>query len=138
MNLQKKLAAKLLKCGENRIWIDPKNEKVKQAITRNDIRRFIKEGAIKKLPSKKTKKLKVKKQQRTGSRKGTWKSRIGKKSSWLKIVRPQRKLLRELKNSKKIDASIYRKTYRLIKGNQFKSKAHLLSYLKERDLIKEK
>ena len=39
MNLQRKLAAKVLKCGENRVWIDPKNEKVKQAITRRDIRR---------------------------------------------------------------------------------------------------
>ena len=48
MNLQKKLAAKVMKCGVNKVWIDPKNEKVKQAITRRDIRRFIKEGIIKK------------------------------------------------------------------------------------------
>jgi large subunit ribosomal protein L19e len=52
MNLQKKIAAKILKCGEGRVWIDPKNEKVKTAITRNDIRRFIKEGIIVKCPKR--------------------------------------------------------------------------------------
>jgi len=138
MNLQKKLAAKVMKCGVNRVWIDPKNEKVSQAITRRDIRRFIKEGIIKKVPTKKKKKLKAKKQQKTGSRKGTWKARLGKKTRWLKVVRPQRKLLKELKNDKKINVNVYRKTYRLIKGNQFKSKAHLLTYLRERDLMEEK
>lgn len=138
MNLQKKLAAKVMKCGVNKVWIDPKNEKVKQAITRRDIRRFIKEGIIKKIPAKKKKKLKAKKQQKTGSRKGTWKTRLGKKTRWLKVVRPQRKLLRELKNDKKINVNVYRKTYRLIKGNQFRSKAHLLTYLRERDLMEEK
>ena len=138
MNLQKKLAAKVMKCGVNKVWIDPKNEKVKQAITRRDIRRFIKEGIIKKIPAKKKKKLKAKKQQKTGSRKGTWKTRLGKKTRWLKVVRPQRKLLRELKSDKKINVNVYRKTYRLIKGNQFRSKAHLLTYLRERDLMEEK
>ena len=138
MNLQKKLAAKVMKCGVNKVWIDPKNEKVKQAITRRDIRRFIKEGIIKKIPVKKKKKLKAKKQQKTGSRKGTWKTRLGKKTRWLKVVRPQRKLLRELKNDKKINVNVYRKTYRLIKGNQFRSKTHLLTYLRERDLMEEK
>ena len=138
MNLQRKLAAKILKCGENRVWIDPKNEKVKQAITRNDIRRFIKEGIIKKKTAKRKKKQVLKKQQKTGRRKGTSKARLGKKTRWLKVVRPQRKLLRELKTEKKIDVTAYRKTYRLIKGNQFRSKAHLLTYLKERGLMEEK
>jgi len=68
MSIQKRIAAEILKCGINRIWIDPKDEKIKQAITRNDIRRFIKEGSIKKLPVKKKSKLKKKSQQNTGSR----------------------------------------------------------------------
>ncbi len=132
MNLQKKLASKILKCGKNKIWIDPKSDKVRQAITRRDIRRFVKEGIIKKLPDKKTRKTKKKRQQNIGSRKGSKGARLGKKTAWLKIVRPQRKLLKQLKNEKKIDPSVYRKTYRLIKGSQFRSKAHLLSYLKEK------
>jgi large subunit ribosomal protein L19e len=137
MNLQKKIAAKVLKCGENKIWIDPDNAKVRQAITRRDIKRFIKEGIIKKIPEKKKAKNKEKKQQRTGSRKGSWGARAGKKSEWFKVVRPQRKLLKELKKEEKLKPHSYRTLYKLVKGNYFRSKAHLMLYLKEKDLIKE-
>lgn len=137
MNLQKKLASKILKCGIEKIWINPKNEKVKQAITRNDIRRFIKEGVIKKLPDKKIKRKLKKGQQKIGSRKGSKGARIGKKSEWLRIVRPQRRLLKELKEKKQLKSRVYRKVYKMIKGNAFRSKAHLLSYLKDKELIKE-
>jgi len=137
MNLQKKLASKILKCGVNKVWIDPKNEKVRQAITRRDIRRFIKEGAIKKLKDKEKAKKLRKKQQRIGSRKGKRRARLGKKTRWLKIVRPQRKLLKELKISNKIDSRTYRRVYKLVKGGVFRSKARLLSYLKENNLLKE-
>jgi len=137
MNLQKKLAAKILKCGVNRIWIDSKDEKVSQAITRRDIRRFIKEGAIKKLPLKKRLKHEEKRQQRTGSIKGAKGARIGKKTEWLKVIRPQRKLLKELKDKKQLQSHAYRKIYKMVKGNVFRSKAHLMLYLKEKKLIKE-
>lgn len=138
MNLQKKLAAKVLKCGINKVWISPKNEKVKQAITRMDIRRFIKEGAIKKIPAKKVSK-KVKKkanQQRMGSRKGAKGARRGKKTSWLRIVRPQRRLLKELKENDQLQAHAYRRLYRLVKGGMFRSKAHLMTYMKDKKLLK--
>jgi large subunit ribosomal protein L19e len=137
MSLQKKIASKVLKCGENRIWIDPSNAKVKQAITRRDIKRFIKEGNIKKLPEKKKSKNKEKKQQKAGSRKGSWGARAGKKSEWFKVVRPQRKLLKELKEKGQLKPHTYRTLYKLVKGNYFRSKAHLMLYLKEKDLIKE-
>ena len=137
MNLQRKLAARILKCGENRVWIDSKNEKVKQAITRKDVRRFIKEGVIKKLPIKKNAKNIEKRQQKIGSRKGTKKARRGKKSEWFKVVRPQRKLLRELKSNKKIEVRTYREAYKLVKGNMFRSRAHLMTYLKDKKLLKE-
>jgi len=137
MKLQKKLASKILKCGVYKIWIDPKNEKVKQAITRRDIKRFIKEGIIKKLPDKKEKIHEEKKQQRRGSIKGSKGARINKKNDWLKIVRPQRKLLRELKDKDRLVPSAYGKTYRMIKGNVFRSKSHLLTHLKDKELLKD-
>ena len=40
---QKRLAAKVMKCGVGKVWIDPTSVKVKQAITRSDIKGFIKE-----------------------------------------------------------------------------------------------
>ena len=133
---QRRLAAKILKCGVNRIWIDPKNEKIKLAVTRKDVRRFIKEGFIKKLPEKKRLRGFEKTQQRTGSKKGAKFSRIRKKESWLKVVRPQRKLLKEYREKKEIDTRTYRTVYKLIKGNMFRSRHHLQSYLKEKGLIK--
>ena len=49
MNLttQKRLAAKILKVGINKVWIDPtKAEEVSRAITRDDIRHFVSDGSI--------------------------------------------------------------------------------------------
>jgi large subunit ribosomal protein L19e len=135
VNLQKKIAAKILKCGENRVWLDPTNVKIKTAITRNDIRRFIKEGFIKKFPEKRKVKLKEKRQQRTGSIKGSIGARESKKTNWLKVVRPQRKILKELKSKNKLSLHAYRAVYKLIKGNFFRSKTHLMTYLKEKKLM---
>lgn len=135
-SLQKKLAAKILKCGVSRVWIDPKNEKVKQAITRQDIRGFIADGIIKKLSVKKIAKNLPKRQQKMGSRKGAKGARIGKKTLWFKIIRPQRKMLKELKLKNEIDVNAYRKIYKMIKGNAFRSKHHLETYLKEKGILK--
>jgi large subunit ribosomal protein L19e len=135
MNLQKKLASKILKCSAKKVWIEPKNEKVKQAITRRDIRRFIKEGVIKKIHDKKVLTVPGRKQQRTGSIKGTRKTRIGKKNQWFKVIRPQRRMLKELKDKKLLKPNSYRKVYRMAKGNAFRSRAHLNVYLKDKDLL---
>jgi large subunit ribosomal protein L19e len=137
MNVQRKIAAKVLKCGENRVWIDPANEKIAQAITRSDIRRFVKEGYIKKLPAKKRAKILEKSQQRRGSIRGTRKTREGKKNTWFKIIRPQRKLLKQLKVEGRLEPHTYRTVYKLIKGNYFRSKSHLESYMKEKKIVKE-
>ena len=136
-NIQRKLASKILKCGFEKVWIDPKNEKVKQAITRRDIRRFIKEGVIKKFPEKKVEKKFEKKQQKVGSRRGSILTRLGKKTAWLKVVRPQRALLKELKEKNQLKPLVYRKIYKMIKGSAFRSKAHLMSYLKEKELLED-
>ena len=135
--LQKKIAAKILKVGEKRVWIDPKNVKVRQAITRRDIRNFINEGTIKKIKEKKRAKHEKKRQQNIGSRKGSRGARIRKKELWLLSVRPQRKLLKQLKGDKKIEVRTYRQTYKLVKGRAFRSKSHLLTYLKDKKFLKE-
>jgi large subunit ribosomal protein L19e len=135
MNLQKKIAAKVLKCGENAVWLDPKNEKIKTAITRNDIRRFIKEGFIKKVATKKKAPREEKRQQRAGSIKGTIGAREPKKTRWLKVVRPQRRMMKELKKENKLTPHAYRAVYKLIKGNYFRSRAHLMTYLKDKKYI---
>ena len=44
---QKRLAAKILKCGENRVWINPDYiDEVASSVQADDIREFIEEGLI--------------------------------------------------------------------------------------------
>jgi len=45
LSFQKRLAADLLKCGVHRVKIDPKKvEEITEAITREDVKRLIKDG----------------------------------------------------------------------------------------------
>ncbi len=48
---QRRLAARLLKVGASKVWIDPEDtDRVSSAITREEIRKLIHEGSIVKLP----------------------------------------------------------------------------------------
>ncbi len=139
VNLQKRLAAKILKVGEKKIWIDPsKLKEVADAITKEDIRELIERGIIRKKTEigqcrKKARILheKRKKGRRRGPgrRKGKKTARTGKKEMWINKVRAQRKFLKKLKG--KISTSIYRKLYRMIKGGFFRDIAHLKLHLKK-------
>lgn len=134
VSLQKKLAAKILKCSPKRVWVDPTSPKIRQAITRKDIRRLVKDGLIKKMHAKILAKNEPRRQQFHGSRKGAKGARVGKKAMWLRIVRPQRRLLTEIKPTLK--PGVYRKLYLMVKGNAFRSKAHLNSYIEENEMAK--
>ena len=47
LDVQRRLAAQILKCGENRIKFDPDSlEDIKEAITKTDIRSLINNGLI--------------------------------------------------------------------------------------------
>ena len=49
IDVQRRLAAHILKCGRNRIWLDPnKLDEIKEAITKTDIRSLINDGTISK------------------------------------------------------------------------------------------
>lgn len=136
----KRLAAKVLKCGVERVWMDPTNKKVEQAITRSDIRSFIKDGVIKKIPEKRRLVNIQKKQQRSGSIKGARGARAGKagkKAEWFKKVRPQRKMIKELREKGQIKGKTYRRIYALVKSGMFRSRAHLMLYLKENKFVSE-
>lgn len=133
---QMRVAASLLKCGTNRIWMDPtQSAKIQAAITRMDVRRLINAGLIRKLPAKEKGAAGKRRYQRAGSRKGKVSSRMGgKKANWLKTVRAQRKLLNEMKPN--LQSMAYRKTYRMIKGGAFRSRVHLTAHMESEGLIK--
>jgi len=148
MNLknQRRMAAKILKCGENRVWIHPDYiEDVSEKITRGDIRQAIDQGLTQARQKKGISRSNIKKAkaQRSkgrrkghGSRKGTKKARYPKKRRWIKTIRPMRERLRELRGEGKIDRRTYREFYRQSKGGVFKSKAHLEQQLRSQGLLK--
>jgi len=120
MNLttQKRLAAEILDVGVNKIWVDPaRTEDVSRAITRDDIRHFISNGAIAAEPEKGNSRGRFKKamaQKAKGRRKGHGRrsgnkgARTPKKNKWVNKVRALRSELREIKKEQNIKTN-YRK-----------------------------
>jgi|TARA_Y100000310_G_C20691787_1_gene822766 large subunit ribosomal protein L19e len=142
MKTQKRIAAKVLKVGKSKIWIDPEQvEEVSAAMTRGDVRKFIGLGMIKAKPKvgnsrariNKRKAQKKKGRQRgQGKRKGSANSRLLQKAKWMSKIRAQRSFLKKLRDEEKITTAVYRKTYRLAKAGTFKSRAHVKTYLMEK------
>jgi len=144
LKLQKRIAAKILKCSPQRVkFQEGALEEIKEAITRMDIKRLISRGIIYKEQAKgisSVRKKKNKEQKKKGrrkgpgSRKGKKTARMPKKEAWMMRVRAQRKLIKILKQEEYIDAKTYRLLYRKIKGGTFRSKRHVLLYIHDHEL----
>ena len=149
MNLsyQKRVASTVLKCGVNRVWVDDRpevQEKISEAVTREDVRllivqRFIRKHQKKGISRGRAKSMAIQKSKGRrrghGSRKGHGGARTPKKEAWMTKVRALRKELISIKNEGIIDASQYRLYYRRIKGGVYNSRNHL-KYNMEIDGVK--
>ena len=143
---QRRLSAQLLKCGEHRVWFDKERlQEIKEAITKNDIRRLIKDLAIQKRPEKGNARGRArhhKQQKRKGrrqgaaARKGTKFARMPAKRRWIAKIRSQRLFIKELKTKKIIDAVTFRELYNKAKGGFFRSVRHIKLYLEEHTATK--
>jgi len=144
---QKNIAARVLKCGKTRVWLDPARiGDISESITSSDIRRLIKDGVIKKLPKKglsNYRKKKIAKQKSkgrrkdVGSRKGKLGTRQNRKKTWIKRIRAIRKMIKELKSKNQINNQTYWDIYVKSKSGFFRSKSHVMTYLERNDLLKE-
>ena len=140
---QRRLAAQILKIGQNRVWINPERiGDVEGAITREEIKRLIHEKIIVSLPEKGVSRSRAKivrekkregRRKGAGSRTGSGRAKISKKEAWMSKIRSLRKKLRELKASRVITESNYRKVYAIAGSGKFESVAELERYLKAHD-----
>jgi large subunit ribosomal protein L19e len=148
LNVQKRLAASVLRASEKRVWFDPQRlTEVKEAITKHDIANLINKGAIGIRPKVgvsrgRARKIKVQKskgrRKGQGSRGGKFTARSPAKESWMNRIRLQREFLAELKEKKLISLATYRDIYGKAKGGFFRSRRHVKIYLTDNDLFEKK
>lgn len=146
VNTVRRLAAKILNVGENRVKIKPEDvKKASEALTTDDVRALIAGGSIqadrvKGVPRTRAKILHAKKKKGrrggSGSRKGSKYSRVPKKTQWMAKTRLQRRTLREMKGTNRLAEGVYRKAYRMIKGNAWRSKGAMLAHFEDAKWLK--
>ncbi|MEM3149200.1 MAG: 50S ribosomal protein L19e [Candidatus Jordarchaeales archaeon] len=146
LSVQRRLAAEILNVGVNRVWFDPeKLEEISAAVTREDVRSLIKQGAIKAKPklgiSRARAKERYEKRKRgqrrgMGSRKGKATARMPMKEKWMMRIRAIRAFLKHLRARRIITQNTYRKLYKMAKGGAFESVAYLKNYIKDKRLAR--
>lgn len=142
VRVQRRLAAQVLKCGSNRIKLDPDRlGDIKDAITKIDIRTLISNGAISKKRllntsrfSARNKKIQKShgRQKGFGSRKGKKTARLNPKRVWINKIRLQRNFIKSLRDDGSITRTTYHEFYMKSKGGFFRSLRHLSLYAEER------
>ena len=141
---QRRLAARILKIGQNRVWINPERmDDVDGAITRQEVRKLIHEKIIVSQPEKgvsrsrakiiRAKKLKGRRSG-PGSITGAGHAKVTKKEAWMLKIRSLRRKLRELKASRVITEETYSQYYRMAGSGRFQSIAELERNLKSNEL----
>ncbi len=146
LEVQRRLASQILKCGKHRIRFDPERlEDIKEAITKTDVRTLINNGIISKKRALNTSRFRAreKKEQKSlgkrkgfGSRKGKKTARLDLKRSWINNIRLQRSFLKSLRNKRIITTAIYHELYFKSKGGFFRSLRYLKLYANERGMLK--
>jgi len=145
-DVQKRLAARILKCGKNRIRLDPDRlEDIKEAITKSDIRYLISDETISKRRLQNTSRFwaRKRKEQKSygkqkgfGSRKGKKTARLKPKRAWMNKIRLQRRFIKSLRDKDAITSAVYHELYMKSKGGFFRSLRHLKLHASEKGIVK--
>ena len=140
---QKKLAAKLLKTGKSKVWIDPENiDDVSIVVTKNDMRKLIARGTVRAKPklgisSGRSQTVRLKKQRGLRSGPGSKKGGISlDEERWMRKVRAQRNFVKLLRRRRIVTPTVSRQLYLKVKGNAFENIAQIKKYVKEHELAR--
>ncbi|MBS3781725.1 MAG: 50S ribosomal protein L19e [Candidatus Thermoplasmatota archaeon] len=144
---QKRLAAEILDCGKDRVWIDDTMlDEVVEAITREEVRELINRGVIRKEPKEGNSRGRInyKKGQKAkgrrkgyGKRRGTKNARQSSKDKWKNRIRSMRRELKHMRDNGLIDRTTYREFYNRSKGGAFEDTADMILHLQMEDYIDE-
>merc|ERR1712193_477259 len=109
-------AAAVMKCGKNKVWLDPnENQSISNANSRHQVRRLIKDGLIIRKPiavhSRARARLNAEARRKgrhtgTGKRKGTANARMPVKLIWMRRMRVLRRLLAKYRRANKLDKRV--------------------------------
>src|SRR6266567_5635231 len=137
---QKRLASELLGGGLNRVWIDPEDiDRVQSAITRDEVKKLIREGSISLLPKTGVSRGRLRarsgRRKRAGSRKGGQKPG---KEAWVLKIRAIRRHLRWLRDKRQLGPGNYKLLLGMAKGGAFRSGSHVDEYVKAHQLVKKR
>jgi len=145
---QKVLAAKVAGVGLSRVALDPlRYEDIKEALTKEDIRGLIKQGAIKISPIRgpsrhraraRHKQQKKGRQMGQGTRRGSKFARNPRKQQWMRKIRKIRSTILGLKEKTLLDTKTYRDLYLKAKGGFFRDRGHLMFYIESNKLLQVK
>ncbi len=145
---QRRMAAAILKCGLNRVYMPPDKEKlqeISEATTRAAVRSLIVRRYIRKRPDRGVSRGRARafqaqrrkgRRRGAGSRRGKKGARSNSKTRWITNIREIRRALANLRAAKKITTEQYRLYYRMAKGGQFHSRGHLFLQMEARGDLK--
>jgi len=139
LSAQKRLAADELDVGQNKVWFDPERQSdLAEAITREDVRDLIDEGAIRAKDAQGNSRGRARERQKkrayghqkgAGSRKGKAGARKNEKKDWESRIRAQRTRLRELRDDGTLTKTQYRDLYNKAGGGEFDSVGDVERYI---------
>ncbi|MHB9285529.1 50S ribosomal protein L19e [Halobacteriales archaeon Cl-PHB] len=141
LRAQRRMAADILDVGKNKVWLDPDRQgDIDDAITREDVRELVDEGAIRAKDAKGNSRGRARERQQKrsyghqtgpGSRKGKAGARQNSKDDWESRIRAQRERLRALRDEGDLDRSTYRDLYDKAGGGEFDSVADMERFIDE-------
>ncbi|EIJ89649.1 large subunit ribosomal protein L19e [Nematocida parisii] len=142
------LAAEVIGCGKNKVWMDPTESiKLSEGKTKEQVSQMVEDGLIVRRPDVGQSRGRVRqfrlekskgRHRGLGRRRGTKNARFPQRKIWMLRIRALRKDLKALRTEGRIDRTMYRSIYLKANGGYFKNRRMLKEYVVNEELRKKK